>query len=131
MEANALWTEAHDVIKSIQDRDKQAKELKELSMALARAQQWAEARQVINSVDRRQQAQALRELSDLLASANEYKQLLHLIQSAWLNTETRADAISLLPLVTGLVVYQPSLSTAFSKSFTWVDQFMSGGSSDT
>jgi len=106
--------------------------LRDLGTALAQAQQWTEAREVINSIqDNKQQTLALRELSNLLANANEHKQLLHLIQQAWLNTKTRADAIRLFPLVTGLVIYRPTLSNDFCKSFTWVDQFLGGSNRNT
>jgi hypothetical protein len=128
-EANIIWAEARDVVSSIQDTWQKTQALRALVTTLTEFQPWGEARDVINSIqDKEQQAQALRELSGLLASTNKYKQLIHLIQQAWILAETRADAIRLLPLVTGLVVYQPSLGIAFSKSFTWADQFMGGGS---
>jgi hypothetical protein len=141
------WEEAMEVINSIQQAWQRRHALLELEAALVH-QQWLGVREVVNSIpDSEQQADAhemigssqnggqqKRALGKTLTQAQQWegaRQTITVIQQAWLNTETRADAINLFPLATGLVIYQPSLSSDFCKSFTWVDQFMSGGSGDT
>src|SRR5205814_2856741 len=103
--------QAQAVISSIEQSDQKARALRELATALAQAQQWEQAQAVfeqaqavISSIEQSdQKAWALRELAMALVTVNEYELLLHVVQYAWLQAETRASALELFPVACGLI----------------------------
>jgi hypothetical protein len=69
---------------------------------------------------------ASRGLAKKLVKLGEYKQLLSLVHHAWLQAETRENAIELLSSAAGFIPLKPELGIAFCDAFTWVNDFLKG-----
>ena len=125
--AEAIWTEAETVIRTIEYNDERAIALAELGAALAQAHQWEQAKAVIRTFENREEGdEALTQLGAEMVEVGEYEQLLHLIQRSCSLASTRDDAFRLFPLVTSFISRNPELGLALHEAFTWVDSFVKG-----
>jgi len=126
-QAEAVWTQAQQVIGTIEDRDERAGALCELATALAQAQLWTQAQQVIGTIeDSFRRSAALRELALQLALEGKFEQVLRLIQHSWWLARTRENALNLFPIAIGLITQHPELGIALNEAFTRVDSFLKG-----
>jgi len=75
-------------------------------------------------IDKRRQTLVLKKLADTLLAHKEYALCLRMIQQRWLKTETRDEAIWLLPLAFSFIPPNPELGIAFANAFTWVEDFL-------
>jgi len=125
--AEAIWTEAETVIRTIEYNDARARALRHLGITLAQAHQWEQAKAVIRTFENREEGdEALTQLGAEMVEVGEYEQLLHLIQRSCSLASTRDDAFRLFPLVTSFISRNPELGLALHEAFTWVDSFMKG-----
>ncbi len=119
------WEQAREVASSIERSDYKAVALRELATALAQAQQREQAREVATSIEESyQKAGALRELVTALVTVNENELVLHIVQQAWLQAETRDSALKLFPLACGLISLDPEVGRGLYEAFRWVDSFL-------
>ena len=88
---------------------------------------WAEAERVIGTLQYSyEQADALNDLATMMARTNKLKQLLHLIQRAWRQVETREEALTLFSIASAVISCTTDIGTAFLSAFSWVDTFLGG-----
>jgi hypothetical protein len=121
-----MWRQAQEAVEGVKDM-RRASALRELAKALAQAGelQWAE--QIAGSIeDSYERVEALRELIDVLLTLKNDEHALWLMQQAWLQAETRADALDLLPLTFSLIALEPEVGMAFFEGFRWVDRCLAG-----
>ena len=128
------WAEAERIIGTIQDSYEKFSALSALGTALAQAQQWEHASQMWAEAERItgigllriNQASILSELATAMSSANELEQLLHLVQRAWRQVETRIEALKLFSMASAIISHKPEIGIAFFDAFAWVDMFLGG-----
>jgi tetratricopeptide (TPR) repeat protein len=128
-QASQVWEQAERVIGTIDQTSlAHVGALIDLATALAQAPQvWEQAERFIGTIqDSNVQARALRELGTSMASAGKFEQLLHVIQRAWRQAETREEALALFSIASTFIFRKPKVSIAFFDAFTWVDTFLGG-----
>jgi tetratricopeptide (TPR) repeat protein len=121
------WEQAERVICKIEDNSQRYLATDYLAEALAKVQQWEQAEKVIYVIQPRfARPRALNALAKKLIKLGEYKHLLSLIHHAWLQADTRKNAIELLSLAAGFIPLKPELGTTFCDAFSWVNDFLRG-----
>src|SRR5207248_2790070 len=124
-QAITVWSKAETVTHSIEDIYTRDNVLSELARELAKAQQWEQAEIVAHSTeDSQSRVEILQEISKTLDRVGKHEQTLRFVQHAWLHADTKAYAISLLPLATGLILLKPEIGSDIYEAFTWVDTFL-------
>jgi tetratricopeptide (TPR) repeat protein len=149
-QAENLWTQAEEVIRSIPRNNEQAETLMELAAALTQAQRWQQAESLWTqaeevsisitdvhwqnisprlSQDPKQlhmfhQPETLRDLVKLLLKCSNHERALHTVQHSWLQAETRTFALQNFDLALELIFLKPEIGGALYQGFKWVDTFL-------
>jgi tetratricopeptide (TPR) repeat protein len=131
--ADAIWNTAERVAGSIEPAVLRAEALRKLGRALwqerhpehARAVWWQAEVSAYAIEDSRERLHTLRKLKATLVFAAEHEQLLHLVQRAWFQAETRHAAIQLLPLANSLMEQMPEIALACFKTFAQIEDLLS------
>jgi CHASE3 domain sensor protein len=122
------WEQAQAIIGMIKNSYERARALLNLATALAHAQQWEQAQAIISTIERSSaQVPALRNLVRGMAAAGEDEALLHGIHRWWRLANNKEDALTLFPMVAGIIHRNPELGFALLDAYTWVDTFLKGG----
>ncbi len=107
------------IIGSIPESAVQDEALSELGQALAQAQLWEQAQQVIEAIQESDvQVEALMKLVDALVHHHEYERALSIVHSRWQQVKGRDEALCLLPLAYPFISSHPELGIAFFQALT-------------
>ncbi len=129
-----VWAEVEAIADTVEDKEIKAKLLCKLGSELARAHQWERALTVWIEAERtahtlkesRQRASVLLELARTFENFGRHEQMLKLVQRAWKDADTRACAINLLHLVTGIIPLKVEICITLCEAFSRVDRFLEG-----
>ncbi|HXL37038.1 MAG TPA: hypothetical protein VN954_07530 [Ktedonobacteraceae bacterium] len=121
----------HVKIRSVQQ---QVLELEELISHLSQTKKlnevemmWLETEVREHSTSNsKERLELLQGVANSLAQAKEYDHLLRLIQRTWTQSFTLEYFIELLSLATGIIGFNPDISTALYESCVWVNTFLNG-----
>src|SRR5579859_3813695 len=93
--------------------------LSELGLALAQAQHWEQAQQVIEAIlESDVQVEALMKLVEVLVHHHEDERALQIVHSRWQQVKGMDEALCLLPLAYPFISSHPDLGIAFFEALT-------------
>jgi nucleoside phosphorylase/tetratricopeptide (TPR) repeat protein len=123
------WEQAEAVARSIEDILVKTVIFSELAKALAQAQRWDQLRRIESAF---WETSLFADLQIAHVSAvvqqQDYTGALHMVQDAWLQTQTKEAALNLLPLAFGLMTLRPEMWDAWDAAFKWVHAFLEDAS---
>ncbi len=118
------WQEAERVILSLPNGENKTEVLTELWNALAKKHYWREAERVIHTLFNEQQRAEILSYTPNKSGEDDYAE--SLIQREWLRVTSRDEALTLFPLVCGLIPNNPDIGVELFNAFAWVDSFLRG-----
>ncbi|HET8911058.1 MAG TPA: AAA family ATPase, partial [Ktedonobacteraceae bacterium] len=124
-EAEQAWTEAEQVLQQGEAIIKKSRALHGLGKALMNVKHWQAAERVILQIeDVEQKATALRELSEALVQTGNLPEAVNLLRRTWLLTQTRDEALLLLPLAFPFIPLHPALGHEFCIAIEETNRFL-------
>jgi tetratricopeptide (TPR) repeat protein len=121
----ALLDEAFTAICSTEGGTPYTETLEKLAVVLAEVQRWEQAETVAYMIeDMPQRAKVLKRIGGLLKE--DRFQLVALIQRAWTEAHTRAEAFLLVSVATPIMIAKPAFGETLITGIHWVQAFLNG-----